>query len=155
MIRIARMTDYGIVIMRHLASEPRQPKNASAVARAARLPRATVSKLLRMLAREGLLVSFRGAGGGYELARSPNEISVAEIIQALEGPIALTNCSSRPSDCAHEPVCPVRGHWQQINAAIRTALETVTLANLVNPAHALPLGSGAGRGAEPRVESGA
>jgi FeS assembly SUF system regulator len=134
MIRISRLTDYGIVLMRHMAAHPDRAHNASELAAGARLPAPTVSKLLRQLAREGLLESQRGVKGGYTLARPSEEISVAAIISALEGPIALTDCAAvEDPDCAHEPVCPVRSHWNRISQAIRDALEGVSLAEMAAP----------------------
>jgi len=135
MIRISRLTDYGIVLMTYVAAHPDAPHNASEVASGARLPLPTVSKLLRILAAKGLLASRRGAKGGYGLARPPGEISVAEIIGALEGPVALTVCTAAAASdvCAHESLCPVQGHWQKINRAIRHALDSVTLAEMAAP----------------------
>lgn len=134
MIRISRLTDYGIVILTHVAAHPDHVHTATAVAADLRFPLPTVSKLLRRFAREGILVSQRGTNGGYRLARSATEISVAGIIRALEGPIGLTVCKvDSPSICAHEPRCRVRGHWQRINHAIRQALEGITLSEMAAP----------------------
>lgn len=135
MIRIGRLTDYGIVLMTHVAGNLDTDHSASEIAADTRLPLPTVSKLLRRLARGGLLVSHRGAKGGYSLARPPQEVSVAAIISAIEGPVALTLCTTieHSGDCAFEPRCPVRGHWQKINRAVRSALEDVTLADIVAP----------------------
>ncbi len=135
MIKIGRLTDYGIVLMSYMASNRDRAHNAAEVAEAAHLPAPTVSKLLRELARDGLLESQRGAKGGYVLARAPEDISVAEIITVLEGPIALTACSvtSTDPDCEHESLCPVRGHWTRINRAISEALDGVSLAEMATP----------------------
>lgn len=135
MIKIGRLTDYGIVLMRYLASHRDRAHNATELAVEAHLPAPTVSKLLRELARARLLESQRGAKGGYVLARSPERISVADIITVLEGPIALTACStlSDDPDCEHQSQCPVRGHWTRINDAVRTALEGVSLADMAMP----------------------
>lgn len=131
MIRISRLTDYGIVLLAHMAAQPGRVHTASQAAAEARLPLPTVSKLLRVLTREGLLESHRGVKGGYGLARPPQDVSVARIVAALEGPIAITACTTGgPSDCAHERGCPVRGHWGLINLAVREALESITLADL-------------------------
>ena len=136
MIRISRLTDYGIVVMTYMATHPDGVESAHDVADGAHLRLPTVSKLLRLLAREGLLVSRRGTNGGYRLARPAEEISVAAIIRALEGPIALTSCTiETPGECEYEPTCPVRGHWQKINHAIRVGLESVRLADLIAPVH--------------------
>ena len=134
MIRIARLTDYGIVLLTHMAARPHRLHNAAELAGDVGLPAPTVSKLLRILAREGLLASHRGVKGGYGLAKPTDEISVASIIRALEGPIALTTCNSDlPGECAHEPLCPVRGPWHRINEAVRRALEGVRLSDMVVP----------------------
>jgi len=134
MIRISRLTDYGIVLMSYMAGQPERAHTASELAAGAQLPSPTVSKLLRLLAREGLLESQRGVKGGYTLARRADEISVGAIISALEGPIALTDCAAlEDPDCAREPLCPVRGHWNRISLAIRDALEGISLADMAAP----------------------
>jgi FeS assembly SUF system regulator len=131
MIRMSRLTDYGIVLMSYMAAHRDRVTNAAELAAGAQLPVPTVSKLLRLLAREELLVSQRGVKGGYALAHAPEEISIAGIIRALEGPIALTVCTTAPSgECEYEPQCPVRSPWQRINRAVREALEQVTLADM-------------------------
>jgi FeS assembly SUF system regulator len=131
MIRISRLTDYGIVLMSHMATHADRVHNATEVASEAHLPLPTVSKLLRLLAKEGLLDSHRGVKGGYGLARPAEDITVGHIVKALEGPIAITTCTNdSPGDCEHEPLCPVRGHWSLINLAIRQALDSVTLADM-------------------------
>ncbi|MDH3519992.1 MAG: SUF system Fe-S cluster assembly regulator [Myxococcales bacterium] len=134
MIRISRITDYGIVLMAHLAARGEQsPCNAREVAEATQLPLPMVSKILKCLAREGLLVSHRGAKGGYGLARSPAQIRVTEMIGALEGPFGLTECAMHPGACAQESSCHVREPWQRINHAVHDALARITLADLVGP----------------------
>jgi len=138
MIRLSRLTDYGIVLMSNIAADPDRVHNAGEVAAGARLPLPTVSKLMRRLAQRELLISQRGAKGGYSLARSPDRISVGQIITALEGPVSLTVCTTgkSPGTCKHEPRCPVLGHWQRINRAIRDALDGITLADMAAPAGA-------------------
>ncbi len=133
MIRITKQTDYGIVLLTHLAAHADRQYAAPELAAEARLPLPMVSKILKLLARDGLLASHRGVKGGYSLARAAEEISMAEIITALEGPIAITECISVESDCSHEALCPVRGNWQRINLAVRTALEGITLADMAVP----------------------
>jgi FeS assembly SUF system regulator len=134
MIRISRLSDYGIVLMAHLAGRVDDaPHKAREVASEAQLPLPVVSKVLKSLARQGLLVSHRGAKGGYSLARPAEEISAAEMITALEGPIGLTECSVHPGQCVQEASCHVREPWQRINAVIRNALRDVTLADLTQP----------------------
>ena len=98
-----------------------------------------VSKILKLLVRQGLLVSHRGVKGGYSLARPAAAISAAEILKALEGPVALTVCiEGSPGECEREHFCTVRGPWQRINREIFTALAGVTLADLAAPAGGAP-----------------
>jgi FeS assembly SUF system regulator len=152
-IRLTRLSDYGIVLMAQLAGRTdTSPHNAREVAAAARLPLPVVSKILKSLARRGLLVSHRGAKGGYSLARPPEQITAAEMIAALEGPIGLTECAVHPGLCVQEPSCHVREPWQRINAALRRALAEVTLADLVRRApdpDTIPLRQLAARPLEP------
>lgn len=132
MFRLSKTTDYGIVLMAQLASSPdRAPQNARELAAAADLPAPMVSKILKALAREGLLVSQRGAKGGYQLARLPETLSVSEMIRVLEGPVALTDCAIGPTLCSHETLCAMREPWQVINHVVERALADVTLADLV------------------------
>jgi len=131
MIRIGRLTDYGIVLMSHMAAHGDRVHNATEVAAEAHLPLPTVSKLLRLLTKEGLLESHRGTKGGYGLARPAEDITIGTIITALEGPIAITTCTNdSPGECEHEPICPVRSHWHLINVAVRQALDSITLADM-------------------------
>lgn len=133
MIRITKQTDYGIVLLTHLAAQPERQVNAPELAAETQLPLPMVSKILKVLVREGLLLSNRGVKGGYSLARVPRQISMAEIIAALEGPIAITECIEVSSDCSHETLCPVRSNWHRINAAVLGALEGITLAEMTMP----------------------
>jgi FeS assembly SUF system regulator len=134
-LRIARLTDYGIVLLTRLATaEGEGMLSAAELAAAAQLPYPTVSKILKSLSRAGLVISLRGFEGGYRLARSADRVSVAEIIAAIEGPIALTECSAdAPGLCDLEPTCPVRRNWQRINATVRDALEHLTLEEMTRP----------------------
>lgn len=131
MIRLSKFTDYGIVIMTHMASHPGRQHTAPEIAAESHLPLPMASKILKGLARAGLLTSHRGAKGGYGLARSAETISVAEVITALEGPIALTACIEQaPGECDIEALCPARANWQRINDAIRGALAGITMAEM-------------------------
>jgi FeS assembly SUF system regulator len=132
MLRITKLTDYGIVLLAQLANaQEGESQNARAMAEATSLPLPAVSKILKSLAQGGLLISQRGAKGGYTLSRRPEEINVAEIIDALEGPIALMECSAGPGHCDQETSCQVRDPWQRINEAILETLRHVTLRELV------------------------
>ncbi len=160
LIRLSRLSDYGIVLMAQLAGRAgAAPSNAREVAAEAHLPLPVVSKVLKALARRGLLVSHRGAKGGYSLARPPAEITAAEMIAALEGPIGLTECVAHPGQCVQESSCHVREPWQRINSVVRRALAEVTLADLVRPGprdggvlSIHPMGSGPRHAGEPQAD---
>lgn len=130
MLRISKLTDYGTVVLAQLARAPGERRTATAVAKQTRIALPTVSKLLKCFHRAGLVVSVRGARGGYQLARPPASISAAEIIDAIDGPVAITECSSDHSACDIETVCRTGTAWQRINEAIRQSLDGVTLAQL-------------------------
>src|SRR5215469_18617290 len=135
MIRLGKLTDYGLVLMTYIAhSHDRSLHTARALAVESRLPLPTVSRLLKELVQSGLLVSHRGIKGGYSLARKPRGISVAEIIAALEGAIALTECSTDISGlCDLEPCCPIKNNQRIISQAVRGALENLMLSDLSQP----------------------
>jgi len=145
MLKLSRITDYGIVLMAHLARGPAETtRNAREVATDTGLPTPVVSKVLKMLARHGLLLSHRGVKGGYTLARPAQQIAVSEMITALEGPIGLTECTVHPGVCPQELSCNVRDPWQRINDVVRVALSEVSLADLAgpdSPGTTLPLAS--------------
>src|SRR5207247_9859635 len=132
MVAMRRLTAYAICLLTHLGRDPaRAPCNAPCLASEAHLPVPTVSKILKALARAGLLVAHRGVKGGFSLARRPEEISMAQIISAMEGPIAITECSDNvPGICELEPWCPVGANWQRINRAVRQALENIKLSEM-------------------------
>ena len=135
MIRLSKFADYGIVLLTYMANgKDDSPQTARHLSELAELPLPTVSKILKAFSRAGLLVSHRGKQGGYSLAREPTKISVAQMISAIEGPIAMTECSSHaPGLCAMEQRCPVRGNWRRINEAVRLALDGLTLAVMTTP----------------------
>jgi FeS assembly SUF system regulator len=135
MIRLGKLTDYGLVLMTYIARDhDRSLHTARDLSVESRLPLPTVSKLLKELLQGGLLVSHRGIKGGYSLARKPREISVAEIIAVLEGPIALTECSTDISGlCDFEPCCPIKDNQRIISQAVRGALDKVMLSDLTHP----------------------
>ncbi len=131
MLRMTKQADYGFVLLSRLAADPDRVVNAPDLAAETRLPVPTVSKILKLLAKGGVLRSSRGVHGGYSLAKGPHEISAAELLTALEGPVALTVCiEGSPGECDHETYCQVRGHWQSINQALEEALGRITLAEL-------------------------
>jgi FeS assembly SUF system regulator len=134
MFRITKLADYGVLLMAQFASDAEKLHNAAELAELARLPQPTVSKILQILLREGMLESLRGVNGGYRLARAPQEISVRDIIVAMEGPIALTECNlDDGSCCEQEGNCAIRVNWQRINHAIHDALSHISLADMLQP----------------------
>src|SRR5574340_866886 len=134
MLRVTKLADYGIVMLTHIANHSGVTHNARDISQEVRLPLPVASKVLKMLARQGILASQRGTKGGYGLARRPQEITVAQIIRALEGPIAVTECTDTVNgDCGLETGCPVRTNWHRINQAIHEALEKITLAEMTQP----------------------
>lgn len=162
MLRISKLTDYATLILARLASEPEQRFTAAQIASQTHLAVPTVSKLLKQLHRKGLVQSTRGLHGGYRLARPAAAITAVHILDALEGPVALTECASTTSHCCIEQTCLVGRAWQRVNLAIRRSLQDITLlelAGLNGSAEAWPsaldrgfppaLSSTAGRNAKP------
>jgi FeS assembly SUF system regulator len=137
-LRISKLTDYGTVVLAELARGGQDCVSAAEIAGTTGLATTTVSKLLKMLARAGLVNSTRGAHGGYRLARSPSEISAADVIDALEGPVSITECSAHGSHCDIEALCRVGGAWQRINVGIRRALDEISLSDLLRANAPLP-----------------
>ena len=138
MLRISKLTDYGTVVLAQLAGDPQAVCSAAEVAAATGVALPTVRKLLKSLGRAELVRSTRGASGGYRLARAPRDISAADIIDALEGPVSITECSASDSHCDYEGTCSVGDSWQRINVAIRRALNEVTLVDLLRANSPVP-----------------
>ena len=135
-IRLSKLADYGIVIATHLARHPGRQHTAADVAAATAVPAAMTSKVLKLLTRAELLASHRGAQGGYSLARPAGTVSVKAVVEALDGPIAITSCTEpTPGDCSILTLCPARANWERINRAIRDALDEVSLDEM---AHSIP-----------------
>jgi FeS assembly SUF system regulator len=133
-IRLSKLTDYAVVMLSYMAAREDEVYTTTRLARRSAVPEPTAAKILKLLARGAILASQRGSNGGYELARPAAEITVAEIIVALEGPIALAACVEGSSDhCGVEQLCSMRGNWNRVNRAIRDALEDITLADMAVP----------------------
>jgi len=134
MLRISKMTDYAVVLATHLAGG-QGAHAARDLALHTQIPEPTASKVLKSLARAGVVTSQRGAKGGYALARPPERIGIHEVIEAIEGPIAVTECSdeTNESSCEYETNCGVRANWQRINLAVQRALAEITLADMAVP----------------------
>ena len=133
MLRLSNLADYGVVVMTAAArvADGGGLASSAQIAQLTSIPAPTVAKLMGMLGRAGLLSSKRGVGGGFALARGPADISLADIVEAIDGPIALTHCGQAGADCCGISAnCQVRPHWAPVNAAVRTALAGVSLAEL-------------------------
>jgi FeS assembly SUF system regulator len=142
MLRIGKLTDYATVILANLAADRARLLTASSLSERTHIAAPTVAKLLKQLHHAGLVNSTRGTHGGYQLARNPEHISAAAILDALEGPIALTECSVGSGQCGIEHTCSVGRTWQRISVSIRRALNEVSLAQLAgldNLAPAMPI----------------
>lgn len=133
MLRLSKLTDYATVILSFMARDRAQMRAAMEIATMTGIALPTVSKILKLLVNANVLISTRGAKGGYALARMPEEISVAAVISALEGPIALTECSISHQGCEQASGCDILGNWGLINQTIHNALESVTVADLIRP----------------------
>jgi FeS assembly SUF system regulator len=137
MLRISKLTDYATVVLARLAAESQPLQTVAQLSVSTGVAAPTVSKILKQLHRSGLVESTRGQHGGYRLARAPGQISAAQIIDALEGPMALTECVHHPNQCGIESHCGVGRAWQQVSRAIYRSLQQLSLVEL------------AGLGAEP------
>ena len=132
MLKLNRLTDYAVVVLGQLARNSGKVETATEIAMSTGIPLPTVSKILKILSSAVIVVSQRGAGGGYSLERRADDIRVAEIIEAFEGPIALTACvDSAVDNCSIEALCPMKGNWNTVNEAIRTTLFSLTLADMI------------------------
>ena len=133
MLRLSKLTDYATVILSYMAKDDARVLTAMEIATATGIALPTVSKILKLLVNAKLLISTRGAKGGYALSRAAEKITVASVISALEGPIALTECSISQLGCEQASGCGIRSNWSLINQTIHHALESVTLADMIKP----------------------
>lgn len=133
MIKLSKLTDYAVVILGRMAQEEAKLQTASGLSEKTALPEPTVAKVLKLLAKGGLIASTRGVNGGYTLARAPSAINMADVIIALEGPVQLTSCVGGGDDscCNHSPNCTMKGKWNPVNDAMKKALEDVSLAQMI------------------------
>jgi FeS assembly SUF system regulator len=155
MVRLGKLTDYGLVLMTCIArNQGGSLRTARDLALESKLPLSTVSKLLKELLQSGLLLSHRGIKGGYILAREPRDISVLEIIAAMEGPMALTECSTDVTGlCNLEPCCPIKTNQKIINQAVQGVLDKITLSDLIQPMQLTTIKDARGR-MVPAIASG-
>lgn len=133
MIRINKLTDYGVMILAEMAAEPGEKFTSATLAERLEIPKTTVAKLLKLLTGAGILVSSRGRLGGYQLKMAPARLSMATILTALEGPVAVTECSLGPGICQTENKCRTGKGWQRFNHTLNSELEQLSLASLLAP----------------------
>lgn len=139
MFKVNKLTDYATVVLITIARS-HVVRSTQHISENTGIPLPTVAKLMKSLNKAGLVKSQRGASGGYSLGRVPAEITLADVIQAVEGPIALTACADTSDEhCSIEAVCPVQGRWNRVNSAVRAALTQVTLADMVADMNAFGL----------------
>lgn len=140
MLRVSKLADYGTVVMASMARDPLRVHSAAEVALRIGLAEPTVSKVLKTLARSGLVNSSRGVKGGYRLPRAPADITIAQIVDAMDGPIGMTECSGVHSLCPQESACGVRSSWLSINHLVLETLSRVTLEQMAqSTTQAVPL----------------
>lgn len=142
MLRVTKLTDYATLVLTVLAARPGEVLSAPDLADHAGLEAPTVAKVLKPLAQAGLVEGFRGANGGYRLARAPSAISLVEIVEAMEGPLGMTECSLHDGHCGIEQSCGVRANWRRINDVVADALRGISLAEMLQPAPPAPVRRG-------------
>lgn len=133
MLKLSKMADYGTVVLTAMIADPERSRSANEIAATIKVPLPTVSKILKMLGHGGLVSSLRGVKGGYRLARPANQISLVDIIHAMDGPIGVTECSVTPGLCTQEAGCAVRANWLRINQAVLGVLQAITLDQMLAP----------------------
>ena len=138
MVILSKLADYGVIIATHLAAHSERQMTAAVLAQETSLPRATAAKLLKTLAHAGIVAGARGAAGGYRLARDARQISVVEVVAAIDGSMGVTQCTIH-DDCKRSSFCSTKPHWHRINMAVSTALGAITLAEMANPFGLPPL----------------
>lgn len=132
MIRLSRLTDYAIVVVAELSRTPGQLQAAAGLSNKTQIPEPTVAKVLKILVRAGVLESARGVNGGYVITRSLHEISIGELVEAMNGPVSLTACvDESDEECVIAANCLLRGRWNPVNAAIRHAFTSVKLSDMI------------------------
>lgn len=131
MIRMSKLADYAFVILTRMASEKKELWPASSISEVTAIPLPTVAKLMKILARGGIVTASRGVSGGYRLVASPSAISVASVIESVDGPVALIDCvDNSDPDCVVSHACHMNGGWSKVNSAVLAALSSVSLADM-------------------------
>lgn len=134
MIRITKQTDYALVLLgQFISPEAEVPYSAKRLSEETHLPEPIVGKILKILNNQGILNSVRGASGGYVLACNPDELSIADVVEAVEGPILLTDCSCPEGICEYQTRCPMKENFRHINHALREAFRSISLRMMTTP----------------------
>lgn len=134
MIKFSKLADYAVVVMACLASQGGQRITTSQISDAIKIPEPTVAKVLKLLSRDNLITSTRGASGGYVLEADPADISVYRIVVCVDGPVSLTACvDGIEISCNYKSCCPIKGRWDPVNLAVKNALENVFLSEMIEP----------------------
>lgn len=133
MLKIGKLTDYALLILSEMAKTPDAVLSATIIAERVRLPLPTVSKVLKMLAERALVSSVRGAEGGYHLVKSAEEISIADVVSAMEGGLAITECCESRDLCAVDASCGLSKNWQKINKMVYGLLANVSILDMQKP----------------------
>ena len=134
MIRFSKLADYAVVILAALLEKKGDLASASELSNDTGLPEPTVAKVLKLLSKGDLVSSIRGAQGGYRLAREASNMAVSDIVTAVDGPVALAACVEGSDDsCYYAGCCPVKGRWDSVNSAVKSALDAITLADMIAP----------------------
>lgn len=137
MLRITNLADYALILMCQIVREPDTLYSAASLSKIIGIPIPTVSKILGNLTRHNILISQRGLKGGFRLAGDRNEVSVTNVIEAIDGPIAVTSCIEEDNECDLMKICTMRPHWHAINNAVRQALENISIVDISHsPSHA-------------------
>jgi FeS assembly SUF system regulator len=132
MLKLSRLTDYAVVVLTIMENQGSDPVSAAILAEQSKLPEPTVAKILKLLAGGGLVNSIRGIKGGYILEKDLADISVKDVIHALDGPIALTACvESATGGCEFSAQCGMFGRWDRVNRAMQNALSSVSIADML------------------------
>lgn len=130
MFKVNKLTDYATVVLMDMAASA-AVRPTQAISEHTGIPLPTVAKLMKHLVKSELVVSHRGVNGGYSLSRPADEMTIADVIEAIEGPIALTTCVDTSDDhCSYEPQCPASGKWNRANIAVTQALRDLSLAEM-------------------------
>lgn len=133
MIRLSNLADYAVLLMSTIAARPDEIHTAATLNAETKVPLPTVSKILGKMAKAEFLASHRGIGGGFSMSMNKEEISVADIIEAVDGPVQLTNClGEEDAGCGYETVCTTRSKWNKINEAVYHALDSVSLSDMIH-----------------------